>query len=104
MLPAADFESLDVRPSLSVFDAAFAAAGEVTFCEAFRWDSALPAEDFDVLAVEELESVFEALREADLDVISFLAMELSPLGSSVEVGSSVEAQPRSFAAACGASR
>jgi len=73
-LPAADLESLEVRPSLRVFDAAFAAGCDVTFCGAFRWDSALPAADFEAFPVEELERVFEALRAAGLDVTSFLAM------------------------------
>jgi len=35
-LPAADFESSAVRPSRSVFDAAFAAAGDVVFSGALR--------------------------------------------------------------------
>lgn len=76
-LPAADFESLDVRPSRSVFEAAFAAAEDVDFPGALRWDRALPAADLEALPVEELERVFEALRAADLEVTSFLAMNFS---------------------------
>jgi len=76
-LPAADFESSAVRPSRSVFDAAFAASDDVVFSGALRWDSALPAADFEALPVEELDRVFEALPAAGLDVTSFLAMELS---------------------------
>jgi hypothetical protein len=77
VLPAADFESLDVRPSRSVFDAAFAAGDDVTFEGALRWESALPPEDLEALPVDALESVFEALRAAGLEVTSFLAMDLS---------------------------
>jgi hypothetical protein len=76
-LPAADFESLEVRPSRSVFDAAFAAADDVVFSGALRWDSALPAADLEALPVEELDRVFDPLRAAGLEVTSFLAMQLS---------------------------
>lgn len=77
-LPAADLESLEVRPSRSVFEAAVAATGDVVFAGALRWESALPAALFEALAVAGFESVFEALRAAGFDVTSFLAMEFSP--------------------------
>ncbi len=50
-----------VRPSRSVFDAAFAAGVDVCFFGAFRWESALPSETFDVFPVDLLRNVFEAL-------------------------------------------
>ncbi len=80
-LPAADLESLDVRPSLNVFDAAVAAADVVVLPGVFRWASALPAADLDAFPVDELDSVFDALVAAALDVTSFFAMRTSPVGS-----------------------
>jgi hypothetical protein len=51
------------RPSRSVFEAADAALAEVVFLVRL-WESALPAADFDVLSVEVLRSVLEALDAA----------------------------------------
>jgi hypothetical protein len=72
-LPAADFESFDVRPSRSTCDAFVAAGAEVCFFGARVCARALPAADLELLPVDLLESVFDALLAADLDVTSFLA-------------------------------
>ena len=63
-LPAAVFEVLLVRPSRSVFEAAEAALGDVTFLGAFRCDSALPPAVFDVFPVDLLRRVLDALVAA----------------------------------------
>ncbi|GAA4856586.1 hypothetical protein GCM10023332_05320 [Luteimonas vadosa] len=68
-------ESFAVRPSRKVFDAALAAVADVVLAGALRWDRALAAADFEALAVAGLLSVFDALRAADLEVTSFLAMD-----------------------------
>jgi hypothetical protein len=62
-------------------DAAVPAAEEVCFSGAFRCDNALPAADLDFADVDELESVFDALVAAGLEVTSFLAMRYSLLRS-----------------------
>jgi hypothetical protein len=67
-LPAADFDALLVRPSLSVFDAAVAASLDVDFDGAFVCERALPAADFDFALVDLLERVSEALEAAVLPV------------------------------------
>jgi hypothetical protein len=53
-----------VRPSLSTFDAALAAFGEVCFLGAFVWDKALPAADFEAFPVDLLVNVFDAFFAA----------------------------------------
>jgi hypothetical protein len=67
-LPAAAFECLPVRPSLSVFDAADAALAEVCFFGALVCERALPAAAFDLPAVELLLRTFDAALEARLPV------------------------------------
>ena len=83
--PAADLESLLVRPSLKVLDAAFAAAADVSLLGALRWESALPAADFDAFPVDGLDSVFEALRAAGFEVTSFFATMISLRGLTLEL-------------------
>ena len=58
-----------------------------------RCERALPAEDFDALPVEELESVFDALRAAGLDVTSFLAIALSLWGLTPELRGAAKRHP-----------
>ena len=67
-------------PLLSVFDAAVAAGAEVTFF-GDTWDSALPAEDLDVLLVLGFESVFDADLAAGADVV--LVAAALPAGAEV---------------------
>jgi hypothetical protein len=62
-----------VRPSRSAFDAAVAAGADVCLL-VFRWESAEPAADFDVLAVSEPRRVFEAFVAAAFDVFLVSAM------------------------------
>ena len=66
--PAADFDAAPVRPSRSVFDAAEAATGDVTFFGA-TCDKALPEAVLDALAVLGLEMVFEAAFAAEVEVV-----------------------------------
>ncbi|MBA3673274.1 MAG: hypothetical protein H0W68_14780 [Gemmatimonadaceae bacterium] len=67
-LPAADFESLDDRPSRSVADDFFAAFADVFLLGDFRCDSALPAALFDLGEVLRPWRVFDALDAAFLPV------------------------------------
>jgi hypothetical protein len=78
-LPAADLESLLVRPSLNTFDAAVAAFAEVTFSGALVCDSVLPAAVFDFWAVLVLVSVFDALDAALWLVTLGFVMMFSPV-------------------------
>ena len=73
-LPTADLEVLDVRPSLSVFDAAEAAFDEVCFLGAFDCDRALPAAGFDFFPVDVYFNVFEAADAAFFRVTFFFAI------------------------------
>lgn len=82
-LPAADFDALLVRPSLSVLAAADAAFLLVCLGGALVWERALPAEAFDVLPVDLDVKVWEALLAACLLVtfvfllaIAFLTFNL----------------------------
>lgn len=68
-LPAADFDVLLVRPSRSIFDAADAALGDVTFLGALRCDNALPPAVFDFCPVDLLRSVLDALLAALAPVV-----------------------------------
>jgi hypothetical protein len=74
VLPAADFDALEVLPSLKVLDAALAALVEVCFLGAFVWDKALPEDAFEVLPVDLLLSVFDALDAAFLPVTFLLGI------------------------------
>jgi hypothetical protein len=78
VLAAADFDSLLVRPSVNVFDAAVAAGGFVCFLVVPVCDSALAAADFDVLPVDSDDRVCDALVATDLLVVFvfFFAMIL----------------------------
>lgn len=63
-------EPLLVLPFSNVFEAAVAAFPEVTLTGAFRWDSAEPAADFDVLLVDLFLRTFDAAVAARLLVTS----------------------------------
>lgn len=77
-LPAADLDVLEVRPSLSVCEAAVAARGDVCLGGALRCDRALPAAVFEVAPVDLFVSVFEAARAAGFEVtFVFFAMKIS---------------------------
>lgn len=73
-LPAAALESLLVRPSRRVLEAALAALFEVTFLGALACASALPAAVLDFVLVLLLVNVFDALDAAFLLVTLFLAI------------------------------
>jgi hypothetical protein len=78
-LPAADFDFLLVRPSLSVFDAAFAAVSDVVFMGFWAWDRALAAAVLDAFAVFELLRVFEAFVAASSPVVFGFAFAMFAL-------------------------
>lgn len=92
-LPAADFELLLVRPSLSVLDAAEAAFEEVCFFGADFWERALPAAVFDVLPVEPLVSVFAALEAAFCPVLFLFATIVSYWGWAVSIFLNINLTP-----------
>lgn len=73
VLPAADFDAFEVRPSRSVFDAALAALLPVWRLGVPVCDRALPEEVFVVLLVLLLLIVFEAFDEALLPVVRLFA-------------------------------
>lgn len=78
-LPAADFESPDVRPSLRTLDAADAAFDEVFSAPRSFCVSALPAADFDDLPVLLEASTRPAALAAPVPVF-LVAMASSSLG------------------------
>jgi len=79
-LPAADFEELLVRPSLSTLDAALPARLEVCFAGAFRCESALPPAVLDFEPVDLLRIVLDAAEAARRPVTLDLAISsLSPV-------------------------
>lgn len=80
VLPAADFDAFDVRPSRSVFEAADADFLLVCRLGVPVWESALADEVLVLLPVLLLRSVFDALDAAFLPVVSlFRAMSESPI-------------------------
>ena len=68
MLPAADFDSLEVLPSAKTFEAAVAARAEVSLLGLLRCERALPAADFDFVEVAGLDSTFAARLATGLEV------------------------------------
>jgi hypothetical protein len=74
VLPAPDFDALEVLPSLKVLDAALAALVEVCFLGAFLWDKALPEDAFVLRPVDLFLSVFDALDAAFLPVTFLLGI------------------------------
>lgn len=78
VLPAADFDAFDVRPSLSVDDAALAALVPVCLFGVPVWDNALADDVFDFDPVPLLVNVLEALEEAFVPVV-FLFVAISVL-------------------------
>ena len=74
MLPAADFEALDVRPSRRTELAADAAFAEETFFGALVCDRALPLDVLDFAPVEEDFRVDDAARAAPVRVTLVLGM------------------------------
>lgn len=78
-LPAADFEVLLVRPSLTTFDAECAADFEVVLFGAPVCESALPADVFDLSPVESSVKVLDALDAALRPVVLPFVMTFAPL-------------------------
>jgi len=66
VLPAPDFDGLDVPRCWSAELAAEATLGDVTSAGALRWDNALPADDFEFEPVELDRNVGDAARPADV--------------------------------------
>ena len=82
-LPAADFDALLVRPSLSVFDAAVAAVLLVCFDDVLACESALAAAVFDVIPIDPEVNVFDAFDAALLLVTLLLRDIILPMKMSV---------------------
>lgn len=76
MLPAADFDAFEVRPSLRVAEAAFAAFVPVCLFGVPVCDNALPDDVFVFDPVPLLVNVFEALEDAFVPVVFLFAVIL----------------------------